>query len=72
MIYPPDPLMWILAKPDNSSKAASEILRSVFQDEINRWHTRYVALTNKAWAESEKLLIKTDYSKAINAILISQ
>jgi hypothetical protein len=46
--------MWILARPASSSKAASDTLRSVFHDEINRWHTRYVARTNRAWAESAK------------------
>jgi hypothetical protein len=28
--------MWILARPASSSKAASDTLRSVFHDEINR------------------------------------
>ena len=42
------------ARPDKSSKAAKETFRSVFQLDINRWHTKYVARTNKAWAESER------------------
>lgn len=44
----------VLAKPDSSSRAANEILRSVFQDEISRWHTKYVARTKSACAESAK------------------
>jgi hypothetical protein len=44
--------MCVLARPASNSKAASDTLRSVFHDEINRWHTRYVARTKRAWAES--------------------
>jgi hypothetical protein len=44
--------MWILASPESSSSAASDTLRSVFQELINLWQTRYVALTNNACAES--------------------
>lgn len=44
----PDSLMFVLASPVKSSKAASDTFRSVFHDEIRRWHTKYVARTNKA------------------------
>lgn len=47
--------MFILASPDSSSRAASDTFRSVFQDEISRWQTKYVALTNNAWAQSAPL-----------------
>lgn len=48
----PIPFIPVLARPHRSSKAASEILRSLFQEEISRWQTRYVALINKLFAVS--------------------
>jgi hypothetical protein len=49
----PESLICILANPDKSSSAANETFKSVFQDDINRWQLKYVALTNKAWALSK-------------------
>ena len=32
--------MWILARPERSSRAARLVLRSLFQEEMSRWQTR--------------------------------
>ena len=32
--------MWILARPERSSRAARLVLRSDFQEEMSRWQTR--------------------------------
>ena len=46
------PLIPVFARPDRSSKAAKDMLRSLFQDDISRWQTRYVALINRLFAVS--------------------
>jgi len=55
-VYLPVSFIWTLAKPISSSKAASEIFKSDFHEEINLWHTKYVALTYNAWAESKRMI----------------
>jgi hypothetical protein len=50
----PVSFIWTLAKPISNSKAASEMFRSDFHEEISLWHTKYVALTYNACAESKK------------------
>lgn len=53
MVCLPESLIFILAKPVRSSRAAKDTFKSVFHDEIKRWQTKYVARTKRACALSE-------------------
>ena len=55
--------MRVLANPDNISRAAKEIFKSAFHDDINLWQTKYVALTKRAWAESVTVIRIFNYKK---------